>query len=140
MRIYVFFFFFSSRRRHTRLVSDWSSDVCSSDLLVGKLPDHLGGVGLDPFRLREPVDEAHAGNVLSSASRTEHVDDLDFRTASGHASSDRSLSLSSGTLTRPRVNASSAHASAMRSSPEATDSTNRAITDASRPPLTTAPP
>src|SRR5262249_59613252 len=25
--------FFSSRRRHTRLVSDWSSDVCSSDLL-----------------------------------------------------------------------------------------------------------
>src|SRR5258706_16257777 len=28
----VFFFFFSSRRRHTRLVSDWSSDVCSSDL------------------------------------------------------------------------------------------------------------
>src|SRR5262249_56161994 len=25
-------FFFSSRRRHTRLVSDWSSDVCSSDL------------------------------------------------------------------------------------------------------------
>src|SRR5437016_8906037 len=27
-------FFFSSRRRHTRLVSDWSSDVCSSDLHV----------------------------------------------------------------------------------------------------------
>src|SRR5262249_15789909 len=23
----------SSRRRHTRLVSDWSSDVCSSDLI-----------------------------------------------------------------------------------------------------------
>src|SRR5437016_13421785 len=28
----TFIFFFSSRRRHTRLVSDWSSDVCSSDL------------------------------------------------------------------------------------------------------------
>src|SRR5690242_21813121 len=28
-----FFFFFSSRRRHTRLTCDWSSDVCSSDLL-----------------------------------------------------------------------------------------------------------
>src|SRR5437016_9717443 len=26
-------FFFSSRRRHTRLVSDWISDVCSSDLI-----------------------------------------------------------------------------------------------------------
>src|SRR5574341_2485911 len=31
---YFFFFFFSSRRRHTRLVGDWSSDVCSSDLVV----------------------------------------------------------------------------------------------------------
>ena len=30
----VFVFFFSSRRRHTRLVSDWSSDVCSSDLIT----------------------------------------------------------------------------------------------------------
>src|ERR1035441_7225106 len=25
--------FFSSRRRHTRCLSDWSSDVCSSDLI-----------------------------------------------------------------------------------------------------------
>src|SRR5690606_40966631 len=35
---YIFFtlclyFFFSSRRRHTRFSRDWSSDVCSSDLL-----------------------------------------------------------------------------------------------------------
>src|SRR5262245_62290816 len=29
---FIFFFFFSSRRRHTRCLSDWSSDVCSSDL------------------------------------------------------------------------------------------------------------
>src|SRR5947207_8216508 len=28
-----FSFFFSSRRRHTRSLCDWSSDVCSSDLL-----------------------------------------------------------------------------------------------------------
>src|SRR5690606_40264089 len=26
-------FFFSSRRRHTRFSRDWSSDVCSSDLI-----------------------------------------------------------------------------------------------------------
>src|SRR5260370_6000303 len=31
------FFFFSSRRRHTRFKCDWSSDVCSSDLI----PLHL---------------------------------------------------------------------------------------------------
>src|SRR2546430_12550627 len=30
-------FFFSSRRRHTRFDCDWSSDVCSSDL-VSELP------------------------------------------------------------------------------------------------------
>src|SRR5690606_39622613 len=28
------FFFFSSRRRHTRFSRDWSSDVCSSDLIL----------------------------------------------------------------------------------------------------------
>src|SRR5437762_13579703 len=28
------FFFFSSRRRHTRYIGDWSSDVCSSDLVL----------------------------------------------------------------------------------------------------------
>src|SRR5205814_3086841 len=28
----IILFFFSSRRRHTRCLSDWSSDVCSSDL------------------------------------------------------------------------------------------------------------
>src|SRR5690606_40017091 len=30
---FVVVFFFSSRRRHTRFSRDWSSDVCSSDLL-----------------------------------------------------------------------------------------------------------
>src|SRR2546427_1452588 len=33
--ILVIFFFFSSRRRHTRFDCDWSSDVCSSDLVGG---------------------------------------------------------------------------------------------------------
>src|SRR5690349_3817917 len=31
------YFFFSSRRRHTRSLRDWSSDVCSSDLLQVEL-------------------------------------------------------------------------------------------------------
>src|SRR2546430_14113662 len=31
-------FFFSSRRRHTRFDCDWSSDVCSSDLLNSPVP------------------------------------------------------------------------------------------------------
>src|SRR3712207_9127753 len=39
----MLFFFFSSRRRHTRYWRDWSSDVCSSDLL----DDVAGRVGGD---------------------------------------------------------------------------------------------
>src|SRR5437762_5790408 len=32
-RVYEVVVFFSSRRRHTMYIGDWSSDVCSSDLL-----------------------------------------------------------------------------------------------------------
>src|SRR5437870_10849286 len=46
--VFVFFFFFSSRRRHTRWPRDWSSDVCSSDLvapamLVAQQPSAMQG-------------------------------------------------------------------------------------------------
>src|SRR5687768_17904486 len=37
------FFFFSSRRRHTRCSRDWSSDVCSSDLVATELLLHREG-------------------------------------------------------------------------------------------------
>src|SRR5256885_7407671 len=36
-------FFFSSRRRHTRLQGDWSSDVCSSDLML-RHPDAISPI------------------------------------------------------------------------------------------------
>src|SRR2546426_3498483 len=39
----MYFFFFSSRRRHTRLQGDWSSDVCSSDLLDGRTKVNIEG-------------------------------------------------------------------------------------------------
>src|SRR2546430_6173890 len=38
-------FFFSSRRRHTRFDCDWSSDVCSSDLL-NEIKEILTKMGL----------------------------------------------------------------------------------------------
>src|SRR6266852_7178795 len=40
-----FFFFFSSRRRHTRCYRDWSSDVCSSDLVGTRVCDVGAGTG-----------------------------------------------------------------------------------------------
>src|SRR3712207_727280 len=48
----IVFFFFSSRRRHTRYWRDWSSDVCSSDLVYSGIAintDKTKGV-LDRFR------------------------------------------------------------------------------------------
>src|SRR2546422_4087657 len=36
-------FFFSSRRRHTRCSRDWSSDVCSSDLMTLANRDQIFG-------------------------------------------------------------------------------------------------
>src|SRR2546421_355267 len=55
---FVFFFFFSSRRRHTRSDRDWSSDVCSSDLLglkigLSSLLEEANGIG---FHTRTGVD------------------------------------------------------------------------------------
>src|SRR5206468_7142601 len=50
-------FFFSSRRRHTRSDRDWSSDVCSSDLLdlvVRKGPTSLSVSFCHPYFCREP--------------------------------------------------------------------------------------
>src|SRR2546422_644864 len=44
--MWYFVFFFSSRRRHTRCSRDWSSDVCSSDLVSGK-----NWLGIHPDRL-----------------------------------------------------------------------------------------
>src|SRR3989442_8386824 len=41
-------FFFQSRRGHTRCGRDWSSDVCSSDLCLGRLE----GVGVHHNRRR----------------------------------------------------------------------------------------
>src|SRR5438045_2292705 len=52
--LFSLFFFFSSRRRHTRCLSDWSSDVCSSDVPELVAPErrqrafsifYTGGVG-----------------------------------------------------------------------------------------------
>src|SRR5262245_11033006 len=57
---FVFFFFFSSRRRHTRCLSDWSSDVCSSDLEgTGGVPQEFAEVRVLP----EGVVEVPIGAV-----------------------------------------------------------------------------
>src|SRR5690606_40381939 len=59
-RLSFFFFFFSSRRRHTRFSRDWSSDVCSSDLVGPVRPssteqDPLAHPSVDRGGVRGPM-------------------------------------------------------------------------------------
>src|SRR5262249_57878236 len=56
------FFFFSSRRRHTRLVSDWSSDVCSSDLVRTVRKRDVEVAPARPF-MQRPQAGAHLTNL-----------------------------------------------------------------------------
>src|SRR2546430_13587983 len=87
-------FFFSSRRRHTRFDCDWSSDVCSSDLMgLGPLMaiyqarflQYLQGRGLAKTANRKvwafmgdgEMDEPESLGAISLAGR-EHLDNLVF--------------------------------------------------------------
>src|SRR5207253_8129043 len=69
--LFFFFFFFSSRRRHTRWPRDWSSDVCSSDLLrkepVSILPTRISCPTFigdsEVYCNRSRSEEGRAGNA-----------------------------------------------------------------------------
>src|SRR5205809_3597487 len=65
--LFFFFFFFSSRRRHTRCSRDWSSDVCSSDLLY-KIAS-----------LERQIDLINAGDHPRRIKRRDLVEDLPCR-------------------------------------------------------------
>src|SRR6266480_2821491 len=56
------YLFFSSRRRHTRLTCDWSSDVCSSDLVLG-LVNRVGVAEAAEVLLGGVQGKAQAGRV-----------------------------------------------------------------------------
>src|SRR3712207_7427974 len=88
--VFFVFFFFSSRRRHTRYWRDWSSDVCSSDLLgepglplvvaVAEVVPVAGRQELEPERVvrrvraavRRPVELARVG-LLGARSEERRV-------------------------------------------------------------------
>src|SRR5207237_6599997 len=61
---FFFFFFFSSRRRHTRFKCDWSSDVCSSDLLFIQPVAHILAIAVHGQRFPAPGIQNNEGNQL----------------------------------------------------------------------------
>src|SRR5256886_8512859 len=87
----VLLFFFSSRRRHTRFDCDWSSDVCSSDLLArtpasaagsawsGTVPSELEARWRWQGRLRSAsrtASRAHKSGIEDPARSEEHTSEL----------------------------------------------------------------
>src|SRR5256885_8726406 len=69
IRFFCFFFFFSSRRRHTRLQGDWSSDVCSSDLLDRSKAEVLGVKVGDVFQAMQALFGSQVAGQFSQFSR-----------------------------------------------------------------------
>src|SRR5690349_25064353 len=74
----MFFFFFSSRRRHTRSLRDWSSDVCSSDLVRPRTPSELpawaqriSGRDTERSHLSSEGARQHPGSVAVRTLRSE---------------------------------------------------------------------
>src|SRR5256886_17367811 len=88
-------FFFSSRRRHTSFDCDWSSDVCSSDL-VNKLPDKplavydglfpesemgaqlRGVIPIGPTKLEYAAFVANAPGLITESDDFSEIGMLDF--------------------------------------------------------------
>src|SRR5437879_11069571 len=58
-------FFFSSRRRHTRYIGDWSSDVCSSDLLRSQGKDDQASQAGSELPDKIDTDNAQHAGILS---------------------------------------------------------------------------
>src|SRR5205814_6382215 len=69
-------FFFSSRRRHTRCLSDWSSDVCSSDLYRRAMRELAAFFGCEAgeaavYEHRLAADRDEYASALLRATNTE---------------------------------------------------------------------
>src|SRR5919106_3645199 len=64
--------FFSSRRRHTRLQGDWSSDVCSSDLLRAR-GDLMTAGAIGGLQLPQPLGDAEPVRSIRTPARLEYA-------------------------------------------------------------------
>src|ERR1019366_392139 len=90
--------FFTSRRRHTRLVSDWSSDVCSSDLIGHTmLPRRRRGLraARHPDPERNPSEPEHTrhreGMAPSAAQRNPGGEQRRYHGAQAEGAADQTV-------------------------------------------------
>src|SRR5690606_39369857 len=85
-------FFFSSRRRHTSFSRDWSSDVCSSDLIaryvVSAIVERPKILEREEVRANVLGHLQQARNLRHGVTRREHAE-VDYRML--HRSEERSV-------------------------------------------------
>src|SRR5690606_40319734 len=80
--------FFLSRRRHTRFSRDWSSDVCSSDLVVNTVASAL----LSPhFQARSP-EYPYFTVLITARNRSQAAQDA-LRAVAGQARTKQALAV-----------------------------------------------
>src|SRR3546814_3920271 len=77
--IHLFFFFFKQKTAYEMRISDWSSDVCSSDLKVQQLGELVTSTGADALDL-----DVLAG-VLLAAVESASADEKEAWRAKGSA-------------------------------------------------------
>src|SRR3546814_1361682 len=65
MRLYLVFFFFNQKTAYDWRISDWSSDVCSSDLLAAKIAARIARPTFRPY-LSDDVIGAEIGGAVKN--------------------------------------------------------------------------
>src|SRR6266513_4342087 len=76
------FFCFSSRRRHTRSKRDWSSDVCSSDLIDGVYDASETKLAQEEARYEAMSEKQIAREIRALEKKMlEHAKNLEFEEA-----------------------------------------------------------
>src|SRR3546814_2630361 len=97
LRIDMMFFFFKQKTAYEMRISDWSSDVCSSDLFHGQAADSRLGRGRDwsQWRCLGPQQPSNAGS--SGNSGGEQVEGFGCCFAEGRVRQDHPGGTSRGT-------------------------------------------
>src|SRR5690606_39817202 len=70
LSLVMFCFYFSSRRRHTSFSRDWSSDVCSSDLLCLAGFVAMQGLPVEQYPTITPVQVTVSATYPGADSKT----------------------------------------------------------------------